>query len=196
MSTDPAPSPLAPRARLLAAAEELFYGAGIRATGVEAVLARAEVARNTLYHHFGGKDGLVAAYLEAREARWREVWSAAIAAASTPIDAVLAIFDALGRWGEAGHLGRGCAFLDAEVELGDPQHPATAVIADHHRHLAVRLTALAGATGLHPPEVVAADVLVIYRGTLVELLRTPGDDAIVRGRRLAAATLTSLAQPR
>ena len=62
------------RERLLAAAEELFTEHGIAATGVDAVLRRAQVAPATLYAHFGGKDHLVAAYLERRHARWRAAW--------------------------------------------------------------------------------------------------------------------------
>ncbi len=49
------------RERLLDAAGELFYESGIAATGVDAVPARARVAPATLYAHFSGKDGLVAA---------------------------------------------------------------------------------------------------------------------------------------
>ena len=60
------------RQRLLAAARELFYGDGICATGVSAVAERAGVTKMTLYAHFPSKDGLVAAYLEDSDRRWRE----------------------------------------------------------------------------------------------------------------------------
>ena len=62
------------RERLLDAAEELFYERGIAATGVDAVLRRARVAPATLYAHFGGKDQLVASYLQRRHERWRATW--------------------------------------------------------------------------------------------------------------------------
>lgn len=83
------------RERLLDAAETLFYRDGIARTGVDAVLAEANVSTATLYAHFGSKDRLVAAYLLRRLDRWRRVWDDAVAAATTPEDRLLAVFDAL-----------------------------------------------------------------------------------------------------
>src|SRR2546423_14053671 len=54
------------RERLLDAADALFYRDGISRTGVDAVLAEAQVSTATLYAQFGGKDGLIAAYLNRR----------------------------------------------------------------------------------------------------------------------------------
>src|SRR6266481_1697717 len=52
-----------PRARILAAAGELFYRHGIRAVGVEAIAEAAGTNKMTLYRHFESKDELVAEYL-------------------------------------------------------------------------------------------------------------------------------------
>ncbi len=59
MSAKTAPGP---RERLLAAGQQLFYSRGA-SVGVDALLKEANVARRSLYEHFGGKDGLVAAVL-------------------------------------------------------------------------------------------------------------------------------------
>src|SRR6202451_4280809 len=71
-----APSPqersAAARARLLAAASELFYAEGVQSVGIDRVIARAGVAKATLYSAFGSKDGLVRAYLQARHAATAE----------------------------------------------------------------------------------------------------------------------------
>ncbi|WP_052664953.1 TetR/AcrR family transcriptional regulator [Nitriliruptor alkaliphilus] len=183
-------SEVPPRVRLLRAAEALFYGRGIRATGVEAVLEHAQVARNTLYHQFGGKDGLVAAYLQDRDDRWRQHWEAAIDACEDPLDRILAIFDALSTWDrDVVPLTRGCAFLDAQVELSDPQHPAGEVIAAHWRHLAHRLEELAGDAGLPSGAEVARDLVLLYRGALSSLSDAPAEDVIAHARGVAADLL-------
>src|ERR1700742_3461809 len=52
-----------PRARILAAAAELFYRNGIRAVGVESIAEAAGTNKMTLYRHFSSKDELVAEYL-------------------------------------------------------------------------------------------------------------------------------------
>src|ERR671911_651969 len=57
--------------RILRAASEMFYREGIRAVGVDAIAAEADVTKKTLYEKYGSKDRLIAAYLRARDERWR-----------------------------------------------------------------------------------------------------------------------------
>jgi AcrR family transcriptional regulator len=54
------------RARLLSAANELFYEEGVRTVGIDRVIEQAGVAKATLYKSFGSKDELIRAYLEGR----------------------------------------------------------------------------------------------------------------------------------
>src|SRR5215471_4162482 len=56
-----------PRARILEAADHLFYTEGVRATGTEKIMAESGVAKATFYRHFESKDDLVMAYLDDRE---------------------------------------------------------------------------------------------------------------------------------
>src|SRR5262245_3462706 len=58
--------PSAARARILATADRLFYAEGIRAVGVDRVIAEGRVSRVTFYRHFPSKDRLITAYLDAR----------------------------------------------------------------------------------------------------------------------------------
>src|SRR5882672_4097235 len=66
-----------PRARILAAAGELFYRHGIRAVGVDAIAEAAGTNKMTLYRHFDSKDVLVAEYLreaaEGADASWTKL---------------------------------------------------------------------------------------------------------------------------
>ncbi len=55
----------AARARLLAAASELFYSEGVQSVGIDRVIEHAGVAKATLYSAFGSKEELVRAYLRA-----------------------------------------------------------------------------------------------------------------------------------
>jgi AcrR family transcriptional regulator len=54
----------ATRASLLVAALELFGSEGFADTSLDDVVARAEVTKGALYHHFGSKEGLFAAVYE------------------------------------------------------------------------------------------------------------------------------------
>ncbi|MCY1511745.1 Transposon Tn10 TetC protein [compost metagenome] len=54
----------ATRAKLLAAARRAFRQAGYAATSMDDFTAAAGLTRGALYHHFGGKQGLLAAVVE------------------------------------------------------------------------------------------------------------------------------------
>ena len=61
-----------PADRLLDTAATLFDREGIRAVGIERLIAEADVARASLYQAFGSKDGLVVAYVERTDRADRE----------------------------------------------------------------------------------------------------------------------------
>ncbi|MBB4065774.1 TetR/AcrR family transcriptional regulator [Gellertiella hungarica] len=112
------------RDRLLQAAAELFYRDGVAATGIDTITAHAGVAKMSLYNNFSSKADLVKAYLEGRCAEWDQVREERLAAARTPRERVLAVFDS---YVDHAHLAyawgfRGCGLLNAAAELpvGDP----------------------------------------------------------------------------
>src|SRR5260221_12352457 len=112
----PIPSPAE---RVLAAADKLFYAQGIRAVGVDTVSAEAGVSKRTLYNHYPSKDALIAAYLTAR---FRQ-----LAPSDAPArEQILGNFDRLERpIGDRSV--RGCPYVNAVTELGDPRHPASKI---------------------------------------------------------------------
>ena len=56
--------------KLLSAASELFAAAGIRATGIDVLIEKADVAKNSLYNNFTDKDGLIVHYLKEQERKF------------------------------------------------------------------------------------------------------------------------------
>src|SRR5690242_20111621 len=78
------------REHLLAVAAELFYGEGIRVTGVDRVAAQAGVGPTTLYRQFDSKDDLVAAYVERGDRLYRQWFDEAVAGAGpAPAERIL-----------------------------------------------------------------------------------------------------------
>lgn len=184
------------RERLLDAAGRLFYESGIAATGVDAVLQRAGVSPATMYAHFAGKDGLVAAYLQQRHESWRRTWDEVLAELTDPVDRLLSVFDAVARYRDRDGDRRGCGFLAAATELpaGHPGHPW---LAADSRLLTGRLRELAVAAGAGDPDELAATLLLLYDGALSRYARgattpgLPGGDPLVRARRLAREQVRS-----
>lgn len=104
------------RARLLAAASELFYEEGVHSVGIDRVIERAGVAKASLYDTFGSKEELIRSYLlsrqEARQARILD----RLDRFTTPRTRLLGIFDVLAdSLAEPNY--RGCAFVRASAEM-------------------------------------------------------------------------------
>jgi AcrR family transcriptional regulator len=101
--------------RLLQAADELFYNEGIHTVGIDRVIARAGVAKGSLYYSFTGKDELVREYLTHRHGSWAERVTAGIEAHTDPRARILAVYDVLGTlFAQPDY--RGCAFMNATAE--------------------------------------------------------------------------------
>lgn len=174
------------RQRLLDAADELFYLNGISNTGVDDVLARAEVSVATLYSQFGSKEGLLQATLQRRLETWQHYWDEAINAAESAQDRLLAVFDALKLYRERQQSTRWCAFLSTAVEIPGPDHPAAELIKADTTLLNQRLRLLSEPLAGAQADRLAAALLLIYNGTLASILRGSPEDPIAHGRGTAA----------
>jgi AcrR family transcriptional regulator len=156
-----------PRARILAAAGDLFYRLGIRAVGVDAIAEAAGTNKMTLYRHFASKDELVAEYLrecaQLADASWERLRQAHPGDARAQLRAWLAEM--------AEHVAdndeRGCPLANAAVELPEKAHPARRVIEDFKRAERARLIELCRAAGLAEPEMLADELHLLLEGAQV-----------------------------
>lgn len=119
------------RQRILETADRLFYQNGIRAVGIDRIIAEADVAKMSLYNHFPSKDDLILAVLKYREEAALEFFRSAMGRHSKRAkDMLRAFFAALKDWFESPGF-RGCAFQNAAVELADPGHAGTLFARGH-----------------------------------------------------------------
>lgn len=176
-----------PRARLLQAADELFYDEGIHTVGIDRLLEHAGVAKASLYSTFGSKDALIGEYLAARLTRRRQRIEAALAKQSSPRARILAVFDVLSeRVAEKDF--RGCAFFRASAE--GPANPRVdAVVAEARRWLKSLFVELARGAGAEHPERLATQLVLLYDGATVAAQLDGDLDAPRAARETAAALL-------
>ncbi|MEZ3499237.1 TetR/AcrR family transcriptional regulator [Pantoea sp. KPR_PJ] len=120
------------RERLLTTAQRLFYQQGIRATGIDSVIAEAQITKVTFYRHFSSKNQLIFAVLEQRHLRWMQGFQQALQHADSITDALPA---ALKSWFDEGDY-RGCAFINASAELGDSLPEIVGLIRRHKHEMA------------------------------------------------------------
>ncbi|GAA2716900.1 MULTISPECIES: TetR/AcrR family transcriptional regulator [Streptomyces] len=182
------------RARLLDAAERLFYERGIQAVGMDEIRTASAVPLKRLYQYFPSKSHLVEEYLRRRDERWRSALADyASRHGATPRERLLAVFDWLHAWfAEPGF--RGCAFINAYGELGATSD-AVAVTTREHKD-AVRAF-VAGLVGeLHPaePEPLTAQVMLLMDGAITTASLS-GDPSAARHARAAAETLLAAVRP-
>jgi AcrR family transcriptional regulator len=176
------------RDRILKAASELFYQEGVQNVGIDRIIAQSGVAKMSLYNHFKSKDALIAAWLQQRDANWRDWFQKTVEQQATePGDRLLAMFDALEEWFSQPDF-RGCAFINSSVELVDPEHPGYQVAIEHQQAIHDYILQLVTAAQLENPDVIAEQLLLLVEGAIVVAMmrRSP---AAATPAKAAAATL-------
>src|SRR3954471_20902611 len=174
------------RDRIIAVATRLFYKRGIRAVGVDTVIAESGVAKTTLYKHFRSKDALIAECLHRLDDRYFRWFEHEVETRTDdPRGRLAALFDVLDDWFQRPDF-RGCAFINASVELADPAHPARPAIANHKHRSRALIERLAEEAGLQDPPTVSDHLMLLMEGAIITAL-VEGDWQAAR-RAGAAAT--------
>ncbi len=178
------------RARLLAAAADLFAEQGIDAVSVDAVAEAAGRTSGAVYAHFGSKQGLLLALLDAWKDSVLTVLLAQVAVSESPRDQLTAVWDSVaddrgedvGRW----------RLLEHELWLRAARDPEVAGVlrsrnAEARRFSARHLSEWTAAVGARPA-VGSAELAVLVRALLMGLAMqrnlepaTVTDELAVRG---------------
>lgn len=173
------------RTRVLECAYRLFYRHGLRATGIDRIIAESGVAKASFYRHFPTKQALVEAYLDLRHARWMGWLESRLAVAPDARAWLAALPDALDDWFRAPGF-RGCAFINGHAEAGTDAPPMTVT---HKRELAARIEVACREVGFVRPDEVAADLLLLIEGAIVRAQMEGADAARAPLARVFARVL-------
>lgn len=168
------------RERILATADRLFYGQGIRAIGVDTIAAEVGISKRTLYNHFVSKDALIEAYLE-RRFRPNTLTDA------PPVEQILEYFERIERGiGSRGF--RGCPFVNAVAEIGSRTHPAGHVALRFKEQQRLWVRTLLERTDAREPDALATQIAILIDGAIATAL-VRGDPNMARAARDAALVL-------
>jgi len=124
------PTPDDIRTHIVEAADTLFYNRGIQSVGMDALREASGVSLKKLYSVFPSKEDIVLAVLAHRHDLWTTGVTAKTAAAHSPTDRLLAIYDYLADW-FADDSFRGCGFINAFGELGATSVPVAELARAH-----------------------------------------------------------------
>ena len=153
------------RARILAAASELFYAHGIRATSADRIIEQVGITKVTFYRHFRTKADLVVAYLTEQAAAERS-WMQSVHRDDDPVGTLrslaVGIGDASCRPGF-----RGCAFINAAAEFSDPDDPVRVAVDAHRTWTFDYFAAIAAESGATDAEAAARQLMLLRDGGMV-----------------------------
>jgi AcrR family transcriptional regulator len=159
---------LSARERILDTAYDLFSRHGIRAVGVDRIIATSGVAKMSLYRHFHSKEALVLAFLQEREKRWTMEWLHAEASSRADDGAgrMLAIFDVFDEWFRQPDF-EGCSFINVLLEFGQLGHPIRQATTGHLGTIRDLVQEFAQEAGVNDPEAVACQWHILMKGSIV-----------------------------
>ena len=156
------------REKILSVADELFYQQGIRAVGVDTIIAKSKVAKTTLYKYFPSKDDLVVAYLESRNQLFWELLEERLKQYSNnPKQQLLEVFvwiDTLLNCDNS----YGCPFLIVASEFPELDYPGHQVAITHKLRMQSRIKELIELTKIKEAEELSAALLMLIDGAFVE----------------------------
>jgi AcrR family transcriptional regulator len=182
-----------PKEKIERTAYALFTRHGIRAVGVDTIVARSGVGKMTLYRHYPSKDALALAFFERRFELFSRGWQAQVEALRLPPrETLLAIFDVLEKWYHS-RAYTGCPVVKAVLE----SRSEDLVYAGALRYFSsVRefLRKLAAEAGVRDPDAVAAQWHILIWGSIVGA-RAKDRDAARRAKELGAAILSREGRP-
>lgn len=150
------------RERLLDASSALFYRQGV-GVGIDTLCKAAGVSKRSMYQLFAGKDDMLAAALDRSAAGYEALLLPPPDGPGAPRDRLLHVFERLEQAALSPDY-RGCPFLATQVELKDPEHPASVVAARGKQVLTDFFRAEAAHGGAADPDLLARQLTMVFDG--------------------------------
>ena len=158
------------REKILSVADELFYQQGIRAVGVDTIIAKSKVAKTTLYKYFPSKDDLVVAYLESRNQLFWELLEERLKQYSNnPKQQLLEVFVWIDTLLDCDN-SYGCPFLIVASEFPELDYPGHQIAITHKLRMQSRIKELIDLTKIKEAEELSTALLMLIDGGIC---RTP-----------------------
>jgi AcrR family transcriptional regulator len=183
------------RERILLTAHDLFYRDGIRATGIDKVIAEYGVSKVTFYRHFPSKNRLVTAFLDYRHRLWISWFADALHRhGATPGGGLTPIVAVMREWFDK-PIFRGCAFINVTAELGDSFPEAIDQCHSHKQDMLTMITELLPESPQRAQIASAAAVAVdgaIFKAQLEK--GNAGSDAALGSLKVILAALEKAAE--
>lgn len=160
-----------PRERILETASRLFHSQGYNNTGINQILAEADVAKASLYQHFGSKDELGVIYLKEGRTEWFSGLDQWTGGKKAPAQKLCACFDFLEYALQKDDF-LGCKFINMLSEVGSGSPLMSREIIEHKAKLRQYMKgfvekALEGSNELDI-DIIGDSIYLLFEGAIVE----------------------------
>lgn len=175
------------RNEIIAGAARIFEKEGFRGVGVDRIIAPVGASTRTLYKHFGSRDGLVMAVLEARHRAFMDQ----LAAEAADADPVGSLFDTLRCW-LAQHGARGCMLLRARSEYSQANPDIVLLVSQQKQAFREEIARrVQRATGYDDPQL-SMQIWILFEGATAAA--SVASESVTDDARDAALSLLKLAR--
>jgi AcrR family transcriptional regulator len=170
--------------RIVETALKLFYRDGIRATGIDKIIAESGVAKMSFYRHFPSKAALISEFLRKRHDNWMGCFTSTVTKKLEKRGAgIEVIADVLGEWFVTPGF-RGCAFINTISETPDFDAEQNQIVREHKAQLESFVRQIAVQLKVKSPAKVAACAMIIIEGTIVRAQMTRNPEVVSECRHL------------
>lgn len=179
-----------PRERILATALDLFYRQGYGATGLNQLIAEADVARASFYDHFQSKEDLLITYASELSRRDLAEVRKEVQSQTTARARFFCPFDILERWLEATSY-RGCPFQNMMAEVPPGASQVHEIVRQHqesvrigYQEMALDLKRAESEFSHIDPESVALAYTLVFEGAIATAVAYRATWPVEEGRKV------------
>jgi len=116
--------------RIVRVASDLFYRQGFNSTGINQIIAEADIAIGSLYNHFSSKNDLLQAYLIKEEQVWFKGFEEYSVKISDSREKLLSLIEYRKKLQETSKFA-GCHFIKITSEVGDSNPSVSDFVKQH-----------------------------------------------------------------
>ncbi len=149
----------ATRTKILDVASRLFYEQGYNSTGINQIIAEADIARGSLYNHFPSKRDLLTAYIQQSEDLWFAELDKFLESINDPKLRLLALFDFRAEKQLRSNFG-GCQFTKIIAEMPKDDLNAFELVRHQKERIKNYIKDLLQQIDLKQPQVLSTNMLI------------------------------------
>jgi AcrR family transcriptional regulator len=156
---------------IIETASNLFYVNGYNATGINEIIAKSEIAKATLYHHFKSKEDICIAYLEQRHQKFLDSLKDFVGGQNKGRQQLVSIFDFLRNMYREGDF-HGCWGIKTLGELPPKNKKILSVIQRQKKELLLFLGETVGDNianiSIAETEKISGGIYLLYESAITE----------------------------